>query len=54
LLLDIASDYCHAYERSFLEIANTGRVSKLLLGMALYEGLSQKKIGCDLQVLNKN
>jgi hypothetical protein len=37
-------DIIHAYEKSFLEIANTGGVSKLLLGMAFYEGLSQKKL----------
>lgn len=37
-------DIIHAYEKAFLNITNKGGVSKLLLGMAFYEGLSQKKL----------
>lgn len=37
-------DILHAYETEFLKIANKGGVSKLLLGMAFYEGLSSKKL----------
>ena len=37
-------DVLHAYENAFLKIANNGGVSKLLLGMAFYEGLSSKKL----------
>lgn len=45
-------DIIHAYEESFLKIAKTGGVSKLLLGMAFYEGLSQKKLDA-VTILNK-
>ncbi len=37
-------DIIHAYEDSFVSIAQAGGISKLLLGMAFYEGLSQKKL----------
>ncbi|MCB0380508.1 MAG: NgoFVII family restriction endonuclease [Flavobacteriales bacterium] len=37
-------DILHAYETEFIKIANNGGVSKLLLGMAFYEGLSSKKL----------
>ncbi len=37
-------DIIHAYEKDFVKIAQAGGVSKLLLGMAFYEGLSQKKL----------
>jgi len=37
-------DVLYSYKSSFLEIANNGGISKLLLGMAFYEGLSSKKL----------
>ncbi len=37
-------DILHAYEEGFLKIAKSGGVSRLLLGMAFYEGLSLKKL----------
>jgi hypothetical protein len=37
-------DIIHKYENSFLNIAKSGGISRLLLGMAFYEGLSQKKL----------
>lgn len=37
-------DVIRAFNDSFVEIAKNGGVSKLLLGMAFYEGLSQKKL----------
>jgi len=37
-------DIIHSYENAFLTIAEKGGISKLLLGMAFYEGLSQKKL----------
>jgi len=37
-------DILHAYEDDFYRIADNGGVSKLLLGMAFYEGLSKKKL----------
>lgn len=37
-------DIIHAYEGSFENIAKSGGTSRLLLGMAFYEGLSQKKL----------
>jgi len=43
-------DIIHAYESAFLEIASKGGVSKLLLGMAFYEGLGQKKLEAVLQM----
>lgn len=44
-------DLIHAFESDFIRIANSGGVSKLLLGMAFYEGLSQKKLDA-LTILN--
>lgn len=40
----VSLDVLHAYENEFLKIAKNGGVSKLLLGMAFYEGLSAKKL----------
>jgi hypothetical protein len=37
-------DILHAFEEGFLNVAANGGVSKLLLGMAFYEGLSSKKL----------
>lgn len=37
-------DVIHAYQDRFLKIAKAGGISKLLLGMAFYEGLSEKKL----------
>jgi hypothetical protein len=37
-------DLIHSYRDSFIKLAAEGGVSKLLLGMAFYEGLSQKKL----------
>lgn len=37
-------DIIHAFEKSFIKIAKNGGTSRLLLGMAFYEGLSQKKL----------
>ncbi|MEX1014786.1 MAG: restriction endonuclease PLD domain-containing protein, partial [Candidatus Paceibacterota bacterium] len=37
-------DVIHAFEKSFIKIAENGGISRLLLGMAFYEGLSQKKL----------
>ncbi|MBC8147129.1 MAG: NgoFVII family restriction endonuclease, partial [Bacteroidetes bacterium] len=37
-------DILQAYEKAFVRIAKAGGVSRLLLGMAFYEGLSQKKL----------
>ena len=37
-------DLIHAFEKSFIKIAEKGGTSRLLLGMAFYEGLSQKKL----------
>lgn len=36
-------DIINAYKSEFIKIANSGGISRLLLGMAFYEGLSQKK-----------
>jgi NgoFVII restriction endonuclease len=36
-------DIINAYNSEFIRIANSGGSSRLLLGMAFYEGLSQKK-----------
>lgn len=36
-------DIINAYNSEFIRIANSGGISRLLLGMAFYEGLSQKK-----------
>jgi hypothetical protein len=46
-------DILHAYEGAFLKIASQGGVSKLLLGMAFYEGLGQKKLETVLQMNEK-
>lgn len=46
-------DILHAYENSFLRIASNGGVSKLLLGMAFYEGLGQKKLDAALSLNEK-
>ncbi len=37
-------DVIHDFEESFVKVAEKGGVSRLLLGMAFYEGLSQKKL----------
>lgn len=37
-------DVINAFEKPFVEIAKRGGTSRLLLGMAFYEGLSQKKL----------
>lgn len=37
-------DIIHAFKKQFDSIAKSGGVSKLLLGMAFYEGLGQKKL----------
>ncbi|GAB1857429.1 NgoFVII family restriction endonuclease [Flavobacteriaceae bacterium MHTCC 0001] len=37
-------DVINAFEKPFVEIAKKGGTSRLLLGMAFYEGLSQKKL----------
>ena len=37
-------DVINAFEKPFIEIAKNGGTSRLLLGMAFYEGLSQKKL----------
>lgn len=37
-------DIINAYANSFIKIANSGGNSRLLLGMAFYEGLGQKKL----------
>jgi hypothetical protein len=37
-------DIINAFEKPFIEIAKKGGTSRLLLGMAFYEGLSQKKL----------
>ena len=42
-------DVIHEYYENFISIAKSGGVSKLLLGMAFYEGLTEKK----LKALNK-
>lgn len=53
-------DLLQAFKTSFLNIASTGGVAKLLLGMAFYEGLSQKKLEAannlhsELRALNQN
>jgi hypothetical protein len=36
-------DIINAYNSEFIRIVNSGGISRLLLGMAFYEGLSQKK-----------
>lgn len=46
-------DVINAYENSFVEIAKNGGVSKLLLGMAFYEGLGQKKLDAVNRLNNK-
>lgn len=46
-------DIIHLYQNAFLDIANAGGVSKLLLGMAFYEGLSQKKLDAVTVLNNK-
>ncbi|MBN2776426.1 MAG: NgoFVII family restriction endonuclease [Bacteroidales bacterium] len=37
-------DILNSYENSFMRIAKQGGISKLLLGMAFYEGLSSRKL----------
>src|SRR6056297_1848766 len=37
-------DVINAFEKPFIEIAKKGGTSRLLLGMAFYEGLGQKKL----------
>lgn len=37
-------DVINSFEKSFIEIAKKGGTSRLLLGMAFYEGLGQKKL----------
>lgn len=37
-------DILHAYEKGFIKIASEGGNAKLLIGMAFYEGLGQKKL----------
>ena len=37
-------DVIHAYKKSFINIAQKGGIARLMLGMAFYEGLSQKKL----------
>lgn len=44
-------DIVHAYNALFIKLAKAGGKSKLLLGMAFYEGLSQKKLDA-LNALN--
>ena len=46
-------DIIHSYEKAFLKIANLGGISKLLVGMAFYEGLSQKKLDAVNQLNEK-
>ena len=53
-------DIIHFFENSFMDIARNGGTSRLLLGMAFYEGLSQKKLNAvtklndNLKVLHNN
>ena len=46
-------DIIHAYEKQFIEIAKKGGKSKLLLGMAFYEGLGQKKLDAVIKLNEK-
>jgi len=46
-------DVIHAYESAFLTIVENGGVSKLLLGMAFYEGLTAKKLDAANALHNK-
>jgi len=39
----ISLDILKTFETSFVRIAKNGGTSRLLIGMAFYEGLSQKK-----------
>lgn len=45
-------DILNEFENQFIRIAKSGGISKLLLGMAFYEGLSSKKLDAALE-LNK-
>lgn len=45
-------DVIHHFENDFINIAQNGGMSRLLLGMAFYEGLSQKKLDA-VSELNK-
>ena len=45
-------DIIHAYSNDFIKIAENGGLARLLLGMAFYEGLSEKKLD-SLTELNK-
>ena len=40
----VGIDIVNLFEKEFLRIANNGGSSRLLLGMALYESMSQKKV----------
>jgi len=46
-------DIIRSFEEKFIDIAKGGGVSKLLLGMAFYEGLGQKKLDAVLNLNNK-
>lgn len=39
-----SSDVIQAFKNDFIQIAESGGIAKLLLGMAFYEGLGQKKL----------
>ena len=39
-----SSDIIKEFEQGFINVAENGGTAKLLLGMAFYEGLSQKKL----------
>lgn len=53
-------DVIQAFEKPFISVAKKGGISRLLLGMAFYEGLSQKKLDAvtqlniNLKLYNKN
>jgi len=53
-------DVINAFEKPFIEVAKKGGISRLLLGMAFYEGLGQKKLNAvtklnnSLKAYNKN
>ncbi len=48
----VGLDVVNSFENEFLRIADNGGISRLLLGLALYEGLSQKKLDA-LNALNE-
>ena len=45
-------DVINAFEKPFVDIAKKGGTSRLLLGMAFYEGLSQKKLDAVIKLHN--